>query len=109
MIGMRVRNHHIQLHNVVHGGILCALADTTGAIAAYTTLPHGAHLATIEFKINFLEPVAGGMIVARAKVLRRGRNFVVSDCDVFNPGKVLAAKALMTFAIGASAPPASSK
>ncbi|HXN23629.1 MAG TPA: PaaI family thioesterase [Candidatus Dormibacteraeota bacterium] len=103
-IGMRVRSHHIQLHNVVHGGILCALADTTGAIAAYTTLPQGTHLATIELKINFLEPVAGGMVVARARVLRRGRNFIVSDCDIFTPGKVLAAKALMTFAIGATRP-----
>jgi uncharacterized protein (TIGR00369 family) len=103
-IGMKVRSHHIQLHNVVHGGILCALADTTGAIAAYTALPPGTHLATIELKINFLEPVAGGRIVAQARVLRRGRNFVVSDCDIFNPGKVLVAKALMTFAIGSAAP-----
>jgi acyl-CoA thioesterase len=103
-IGMKVRSYHIQLHNVVHGGILCALADTTGAIAAYTSLPQGTHLATIELKINFLEPVSGGTVVAQAKVLRRGRNFVVSDCDIFNPGKVLAAKALMTFAIAATAP-----
>lgn len=103
VLGMKVRAHHIQLHNVVHGGILCALADTTGAIAAYTMLPQGTHLATIELKINFLEPVAGGKIIAEARVLRRGRNFVVSDCDIFNPGKVLAAKALMTFAIGSTA------
>lgn len=104
MIALKVRNHHIQLHNVVHGGILCALADTTGAIAAYTMLPPGTHLATIELKINFLEPVAGGIIVAKARVLRRGRNFVVSDCDLFNSEHQLAAKSMMTFAIGAVLP-----
>lgn len=101
VIAMKVRRRHIQLHNVVHGGILCALADTTGAIAAYTMLPPGTRLATIELKINFLEPVAGGTIVAKARVLRRGRNFVVSECELFNPGQLLAAKTMMTFAIGA--------
>ncbi len=103
-IRMKVRNHHIQLHNVVHGGILSALADTTGAIAAYTTLPAGSHLATIELKINFLEAVAGGTIVAKARVLRRGRNFIVSECEIFNADNLLAAKSLMTFAIGTAAP-----
>src|SRR5438874_1689552 len=31
-----VRPNHKQIHGVVHGGILAALADTTAAIAAYT-------------------------------------------------------------------------
>lgn len=108
-IQMKVRSQHIQLHNVVHGGVLCALADTTGAIAAYTVLEPGTHLATIELKINFLEPVVGGTIVARARVLRRGRNFVISECELLNRGNVLAAKALMTFAIGTGSPRGSSE
>jgi uncharacterized protein (TIGR00369 family) len=89
--------HHKQLHGVVHGGILAALADTTAAIAAYTTVPKGTEIATVELKINYLEPVPGGRIRADARVLRSGRNFVVAECEIFNENGSLAAKALLTF------------
>lgn len=89
--------HHKQLHGVVHGGILAALADTTAAIAAYTTVPKGTEIATVELKINYLEPVPGGRIKADARVLRSGRNFVVAECEIFNENGSLAAKALLTF------------
>jgi uncharacterized protein (TIGR00369 family) len=92
-----VQAHHKQIHGVVHGGILAALADTTAAIAAYTVVPQGTEIATIELKINYLEPVPGGRVRAVGKVLRAGRNFVVTECEIFNQDKSLAAKALLTF------------
>jgi uncharacterized protein (TIGR00369 family) len=92
-----VRPRHKQIHGVVHGGILAALADTTAAIAAYTVVPKGVEIATLEFKINYLEPVPGGRIKADARVLRVGRNFIVTECEVFNESGSLAAKALLTF------------
>ena len=91
------RSHHKQLNNVVHGGILAAMVDTASAIAAYTTVPAGVALATVELKINYLEGVAGGRIKAEAHVLRTGRNFVVTECEVFDRKGTLAAKALLTF------------
>ncbi len=96
-----VRAHHKQLHGVVHGGILAALADTTAAIAVYTVVPRGTEIATVELKINYLEPVPGGRIKADARVLRAGRNFVVAECEIWNEDKSLAAKALLTFGAAA--------
>ena len=92
-----VRPNHKQIHGVVHGGILAALADTTAAIAAYTVVPKGTEIATVELSINYLEPVPGGRIKADARVLRAGRNFVVTECEIFNEDGSLAAKALLTF------------
>jgi acyl-CoA thioesterase len=97
-----VRPRHKQIHGVVHGGILAALADTTAAIAAYTAVPRGVELATLELKINFMEPVPGGTVKADAKVLRAGRNFIVTECEIFNESGSLAAKALLTFSAAAS-------
>ncbi len=94
---MDVEARHRQLHGVVHGGILAALADTASAIAVYTTVPHGTAIATVELKINYLEAVAGGRIKADARVLRAGRNFVVAECEIFDGEGLLAAKALLTF------------
>ncbi len=92
-----VRPKHKQIHGVVHGGILAALADTAAAIAAYTVIPRGMEIATLELKINYLEPVPGGRVKADARVLRKGRNFIVTECDIFNEDSSLAAKAILTF------------
>jgi uncharacterized protein (TIGR00369 family) len=96
-----VRPRHKQIHGVVHGGILAALADTTAAIAAYTVVPRGVELATLELKINYLEPVPGGRVKADARVLRGGRNFIVTECEIYNESGSLAAKALLTFSAAA--------
>jgi uncharacterized protein (TIGR00369 family) len=95
---MPVRPRHKQVHGVVHGGILAALADTAGGLATYMAVPPGTRIATVEMKINFLEPVERGTITADARVIRRGRNFAVVECDVRDAAGNLAAKALMTFA-----------
>ncbi len=100
VLRMQVRARHKQVHGVVHGGILAALADTAGGLATYMVVPPGTRIATVEMKINYLEPVDRGTVVAEARVLRRGRNFVVVDCDVLDAAGRLAAKALMTFSIG---------
>jgi len=97
VLRLKTRPHHKQLNNVVHGGILAAMADTASAIAAYTTVPAGVALATVELKINYLEGVPGGKIRAEGRVLRTGRNFVVCECEIFDGKGTLAAKALLTF------------
>jgi len=99
VLRMRVRTQHKQVHGVVHGGILASLADTAGGICCYTVLPRGTRVATVEMKINFLEPVDRGVLTAEARLLRRGRTFAVVDCDVHDRAGKLVAKALMTFAI----------
>ena len=101
VLRMKVRPKHIQIHGVVHGGIVAAIADTAAALASYPMLPRGTQLATIEMKINYLEPLERGEILAEGRVLRMGRNFVVAECEVRDADQRLAAKALLTFAIAA--------
>jgi len=99
VVGMRVSKRHLQVHGVVHGGILAALADTAGGMAVYLRLPPGSRVATVEMKINYLEAVARGEVVAEAEIVRLGRNLAVVDCDLFDHTRRIVAKALMTFAI----------
>jgi uncharacterized protein (TIGR00369 family) len=97
VFSMNVQDRHKQMHGVVHGGVLATLADTVAAIAAYTAVPWGTHIATVELKINYLAAVEGGKIKADARVLRAGRNFVVTECEIFSESGTMVAKALMTF------------
>jgi acyl-coenzyme A thioesterase PaaI-like protein len=50
VFSMRVKPRHKQVHGVVHGGVLATVADTVAAIAAYTTVPKGTEIATVEDK-----------------------------------------------------------
>src|SRR5579863_3800573 len=97
---MRVDKRHMQVHGVVHGGVLAALADTAGGLASYMACPRGTRVATIEMKINYLESVEGGIVEAEARVIRRGRHIAVVDCDVRDDHRRLVGKALMTFFVG---------
>ena len=99
VLRMRVKQHHRQVHGVVHGGVLAALADTAGGLASYTAA-RGANVATIEMKINYLEPVARGTVVADARVVRIGRHISVVDCDIREDTGRLVGKALMSFFVG---------
>jgi uncharacterized protein (TIGR00369 family) len=100
VLRMRVDKRHMQVHGVVHGGVLAALADTAGGLASYMACPRGTRVATIEMKINYLESVEGGIVEAEARVIRRGRHIAVVDCDVRDDHRRLVGKALMTFFVG---------
>ena len=96
---MPVLEKHKQIHRVVHGGVVATLADTAGGFAAFLAAPEGSRVATIEMKINFLEPVGEGEIKADARVLRLGKTTCVVDCEVTDQTGRLVSKALMTFSV----------
>jgi uncharacterized protein (TIGR00369 family) len=100
VLHMRVDARHKQLHGVVHGGVLAALADTAGGLASYMSMPRGTRIATIEMKINYLEGVKAGTVEADARVVRIGKHIAVVDCDIRDGHRRLVGKALMTFFVG---------
>ncbi|HEX6919359.1 MAG TPA: PaaI family thioesterase, partial [Actinomycetes bacterium] len=67
---------------VLHGGLLMALADATGAWCAFLNLPEGATTTTIESKTNFLRAVREGEVRAVARPLHLGRTMVVVDTEL---------------------------
>jgi 1,4-dihydroxy-2-naphthoyl-CoA hydrolase len=100
VLQMRVGERHMQVHGVVHGGVIAALADTAGGLATYMACPPGTRIATVEMKINYLEAVEGGVVRAEARVVRLGSHIAVVDCEVRDDRPRLVGKALMTFFVG---------
>ena len=89
-----------QQHGFFHAGALTALADTAAGYAAFTLMPEGASVLTVEFKVNLLRPGRGAAAVARAEVLKPGRTLLVVRADVAclgaEGGEELAATMLAT-------------
>lgn len=71
-----------QQHGLFHGAVLGALGDTAGGYAAYSMMPPGSEVLSVEYKINFLAPAAGELLTATGRVLRPGRTLTVSAVEL---------------------------
>ncbi len=70
-----------QQHGFVHGGVVSYAADNALTFAGGTTL--GPGVVTSEFKINYVRPAIGDVLIARARVVHTGSSQAVCRCDVF--------------------------
>jgi uncharacterized protein (TIGR00369 family) len=86
----------------VHGGAIATLADTAAMAAAWsgTPAPESMRGTTVDLTVHFLAPADGTDLVARARVLRRGRSLVHLGVDVSTPGGDPVAHALATYKLG---------
>jgi uncharacterized protein (TIGR00369 family) len=83
--------------DLLHGGALMALADSTGAACAFLNLPADAlGTTTIESKTNFLRGVREGSVVATSRPLHVGRTVIVVETDVRDDRERLVARVLQT-------------
>lgn len=82
---------------VMHGGALMALADSSGGLCAFLNLPEGANgTATIESKTNFLRAVVRSAATASTRPLHRGRRLIVLESEIRRDDGKLAAKVTQT-------------
>lgn len=80
---LAVRPDHRQQDGFIHAGVMAAMADHTAGYAAFTLVPPGIQILTIEFKVNFLRPAAGDTLICRASIVREGKSVVVGLSEVF--------------------------
>ena len=70
-----------QQHGFVHGGVIGYAADNALTFAGGSVL--GPAVVTSEYKINYLRPAIGTVLIARATVIYSSRTQAVCRCDVF--------------------------
>jgi len=92
-----INEKHANSMGTLHGGVLCAIADTAMGVAFYTVLEEGESLTTLELKINFLKPVWSGKLTASARVVKRGKTTGLVECDVLDEKNQLIARASSTY------------
>jgi uncharacterized protein (TIGR00369 family) len=98
---MTVREEHLSSPNTCHGGVLAGLMDAVlGAAALTLAMPAGELVSTVEFKMNYLQPVyLHDVLVARGWVEHAGRTLIVASATISCPskGESIVARALGTF------------
>jgi uncharacterized protein (TIGR00369 family) len=76
-----------QQHGYLHAGVVTTIADSACGYAAFTLMPAGSNVLSVEFKVNLLRPAQGAEFVARAEVIKAGRTLTVVRADVFGISK----------------------
>ncbi|MFI5011066.1 MAG: PaaI family thioesterase [Hyphomicrobiales bacterium] len=72
-----------QQNGFLHAGIVTTVLDTACGCAAFTLMPAGANVLTVEFKTNLLAPARGERFGFRAHVVKPGRTITVCDAQAF--------------------------
>jgi len=72
-----------QQNGFVHAGIITAGLDNACGIAAFTLMPAGSDILTVEFKTNLLAPAKGERFAFRASVVKPGRTLTVCEARAF--------------------------
>ena len=72
-----------QQNGFVHAGIIAAGLDNACGIAAFTLMPQGSDILTVEFKTNLLAPAKGERFAFRAQVVKPGRTLTVCEARAF--------------------------
>jgi len=89
---LEVSGKHHNPHQVAHGAVLYALADTGMGAALYPTLAEGEMCATIEVKINYFKPVASGLVTCVTELVNRGKTIANLESRLY-AGDTLVAQA----------------
>lgn len=96
---VKIEEQHRQQDGFIHAGVMATMADHTAGYSAFTIVPEHMQILTIEFKINFLRPAFGEALRCYSKVIRDGRQVIVSESEVFDvrgDREVPVAKAMVT-------------
>lgn len=90
---MALEDKHMALPNVVHGGVLAGMMDAVLSVAAFSAVAEeGKHVATVEFKINYLKAVRNKqMLRGIGKVIKKGSRIIFVNGEIRDSGDTIVA------------------
>jgi uncharacterized protein (TIGR00369 family) len=80
----------------VQGGFQAAMLDAALGSAVVCTLGEGEIAPTLELKVSYLRPAPLGRLLARARILRRGRTVAFVAGELYDEAGTMLASATAT-------------
>jgi uncharacterized protein (TIGR00369 family) len=71
-----------QQNGYLHAGAVTTVLDSACGYAAFTLLPAGSNILSVEFKVNLLSPAKGDAFLATARVLKAGKTLTVCEGEL---------------------------
>lgn len=101
VLKLRYRPELTNGSSTIHGGVLATLADTAVAFALSTNFDGKMGFATADMTIHYLRR-AKDDVLARARILKKGRRVNVGEVDIVDSASRPVARALTTFLLTTS-------
>lgn len=93
---LKLERQHLNTAGILHGGVLCTIADTLCGAAVLSQLEKGWYGVTTSFNISFIQKAGGGHVKAVAKALHVGGRTAQAECSLWS-ADVLIARASASF------------
>jgi len=90
---------HLQPYGIVHGGVVATIIDTATFWAAFLRLPEADGLVNVDLKLNYLNSIVSGKLIARGTCLRPGRSISYSEASVYDESENLIAHGTSTLMV----------
>lgn len=75
----------------LHGGVLSTLIDTAGGVAAWSALPPGETVSTVDLRVDYLEPAGlEAALRAEAVLVRKGNRVCHVRIRLTQDGRLVA-------------------
>ncbi|MGC7405284.1 PaaI family thioesterase [Pandoraea pneumonica] len=86
------------------GGVICgqtfmAVADTAMVVALSAALGGFQPMTTVTLNTQFMRPVTDGDLRVIARILRKGKNLVFGEIEIYDASGKMAAHATTTYAL----------
>jgi uncharacterized protein (TIGR00369 family) len=73
-----------QQDGFLHAGTVTTLMDSACGYAAYSLMPVGSRVLSVEFKVNLLSPARGERFRTEGRVIKAGRTITVCEGKLFS-------------------------
>jgi uncharacterized protein (TIGR00369 family) len=83
--------------NILHGGVIATVIDSTMGAIIYSTLPKGSIAVTQQLNIHYVAPGIGEYITCKAKIDHHGTQTMVVSAEIFREDGVKVAQASGSF------------
>ncbi len=92
----------VTVGDVVHGGAISALVDTTAMAAAWSTpeLPAVPRGTTVSLTVDFVAAARAQDLTASGRVVRRGKSLVFCEVEVRDASEQVVAIGLVKYKLG---------
>jgi uncharacterized protein (TIGR00369 family) len=99
-VTMDVREGHVNLQGLVHGGMLAILADTACGLSIRSAMEPGRLHVTSDLDIHFLSPAKPGVLYGRGRAIKVGRTLAFAEASIEDADGALLARAQSRLAVG---------
>lgn len=82
VIALPYARHICQQHGFLHAGVVTTIVDSACGYAAFSMMPPGSAVLTVEFKVNLMSPARGERFLAEGRVVKAGRTLTVTQGEV---------------------------